>query len=148
MQKDDETSYVPRQLKVAIRLAGQQAITTCTTSAIAQDALLISGCPYFPAGCELALTLELKSGETVSFDCMSEGLVGQDQRLRYHRLGFEQRVRLEELIRPHWDGIDLLEGLMTLSGLYGATTLKECLYITGLLERIQPRLLHLPSSAV
>lgn len=148
MKEDDEKSYVPRQVAVAIRLADKRPAATCVTSGIGQDGLLIRGGPGLPVGCTVALTLDAHGEDPLSFDCIAEGIVGRDQKLRYHRLGFDQRIRLENLIRPHWDGVDLFDGMVTLACLYGANTLKDWLSMTSLLERIRPRLINRTSSAI
>lgn len=148
MEEGDEKSYVPRQLATEIRLADQGSAATCVTSGIGRDSLLIRGAPTLPLGYAVTLTLNAHGKPPLSFDCIAEGVVGKDQKLRYQRLGFEQRAHLEELMRPHWDGVNLLDGIVALAYLYGATTLKDWLSMTSLLERIRPRLLNRTSSAL
>ncbi len=146
MQADDEKSYIPRQIEAAIRLSDQRMAATCVTSAIGRDGLLVKGGPMLPAGSEVELTLFSDHRETLSIRCIVDGHQGGEQRLRYHQINFDQRVRLEDLTRPHWDGADLLDGLMTMACLYGATTLKDWLCMTSLLQQLQPRLLNRQSS--
>ena len=146
MNMDDEKSYILRQLDAAIRVSDQQAAAICVTSAIGREGVLVRGGPMLPLGCEVELTLYGDRRETLSVRCVVQGLSGRDLELRYHGLGFEQRAHLEELIRPQWDGVDLFDGLMTMACLYGATSLKDWLCMTSLLERLQPHLVNRQSS--
>ncbi|MBK1723107.1 hypothetical protein [Thiocystis violacea] len=148
MQQDDEKSYLPRQLDAAIRLSDHSMVTSApyVTSGIGRDGLLVRGGPRLPSGCHVELTLMGDRRGALTIQCVAAGQIGADQVLNYEHLGFDERVSLEELIRPQWDGVDLFDGLMTMASLYGATSLKDWLCMTTLLERIQPRVAHRPSS--
>lgn len=148
MQGDDEKSYLPRQIDAAIRLPDSVAATAtpCVTSGIGRESLLVRGGPALPSGCLVELTLMGDRGERLTVRCVVAGRSGSDRRLRYEGLTFDERVRLEELTRPHWDGVDLFDGLTTLACLYGATSLKDWLCMTSLLERLQHRLVNRAST--
>ncbi|NEX21593.1 hypothetical protein G3480_14950 [Thiorhodococcus mannitoliphagus] len=144
MQEDDESSYLPRQLDAVIRLSDSDVAIPApyVTSAIGRDALLVRGGPRLPIGCRVELRLLNDQREALTIQCVTLGQSGPDQRLKYENLAFDERVRLEDLMRPYWDGIDVLDGLATMAGLYGATSLKDWLCMTSLLERMQPHALH------
>lgn len=144
MHQVEDQAFLPAQLDADILVSDRigAAATPCVTSGIGREALLVRGAPRLPIGCQVELSLLGKRHDPLSIRCVVSGQNGPDQMLTYEGLTFEERARLEELMRPNWDGSDLFDGLMTMAGLYGATSLKDWLCMTTLLERIQPRVAH------
>lgn len=146
MHADDDT-YFPRQLDAAIRLHDHDTMTDapCVAVGVGRDGLLVRGGPSLPLGRNVQVTLMGDHRARLTIGCVSAGAKSGDQLLRFEGLSFDERASLEELIRPHWDGVDLFDGLMTMACLYGPSTLKDWLCMTSLLERLQPRVVRRPS---
>lgn len=129
--------FVPRRLKVHLRMPGSAPSVTCTTDAIGHDHLFIQGGPRLQDGSNVELTFPSRNGEPVSVDCVVAPHGGQNLLLRYSDLAPAQRERLTTTIWPQWDRVNLLDGLILMSDRLEEHDLTDWLRLTSLLCRMQ-----------
>ncbi|NCA69324.1 MAG: hypothetical protein EOM91_04330 [Sphingobacteriia bacterium] len=140
---EGEETLVSRRLEVILRRPGAQEIA-CRTYAIGRQALLLEGVGLLFPTQGVEVTLAATSETPLTLTCRVEATAGPHAYLRFEPLTAAQQRRLDELLWPDWDGVNLLDGLILMSERYGASSLTEWLRLTDLLSVWHPQVTKRP----
>lgn len=131
--------FVPRRMKVRLRLPGTDNAIHCTTQEISHDHVFIQGGPKIRHGSEVQLEFNRPDGQPVAVNCVVMPHTGERLLLCYGELADAERALLKKAIWPEWDGRDLLKGLILMADRCEEQTLAEWLRLTSLLCLMQQR---------
>jgi hypothetical protein len=137
MDPKHDDVLVNRRLEVYLRRNGSSEAMQCRTYEIGLHSFFVEGA-QLAKGQEVEATFAAAGDEPFTLTCRVEATVGSNAFLRFGSLSSHQRLRLEQLIWPPWDGADLLDGLILMSDRFGASSLPGWLRLTSLLSTWQP----------
>jgi len=138
MVSDDSSGRVACRIQVDVRCPAVNLQKQCCAYHVGMDRVFLEDVPPLAKGAEVEVRFPGDRTDPLRLTCTVEEALGDLAFLRFPDLQDADKVKLEALICPNWDGVDLLEGLLILSRRLPATNLQDWLRITSILVKCRP----------
>jgi len=138
MVSDDSSGRVACRIQVDVRCPAVNLQKQCCAYHLGMDRVFLEDVPPLAKGTEVEVRFPGDHKDPLRISCTVEETLGDLAFLRFPDLQGDDRGKLEALICPNWDGVDLLEGLLILSRRLPAANLEDWLRLTSILVKCRP----------